>query len=69
MGEELIAGDDINTSSVYLSSDPLYTFTVLRMSKNVYSFLSCPFHVCDVADILICIYLLLGLFKDALSSG
>ena len=67
MGEELIAGDDLNTSSVYLSSDPLYTFTVLRISESVYSFLSCPFHVCDVAEILIRIYLLLGLFKEALS--
>jgi len=28
MGEELIAGDDLQTSSVYLSSHPLYTFTV-----------------------------------------
>jgi len=28
VGEELVAGDHLNTSSVYLSSDPLYTFTV-----------------------------------------
>jgi len=40
-----MAGDDLNTSSVYLSSDPLRTFIVSRISESVYSFLNCPFHV------------------------
>jgi len=69
MGEELIAGDELNMSSVCLSSHPLHTFTVSRIPESVYCFLNCPIRISDVAEILIRICLLLGLFKDALSSG